>query len=136
MRGDDDARDESSDGATDGDGIEIEMAIFPCSLCEKPATIIRLTADGDVVIDGLVCRTTLRATPRGLPRLRAILEELDARGLYALDAEWASFYCPDCGRSYCSNHWQFETRYDDDFPGWYDCTYGTCPAGHRRLVDD
>jgi len=24
----------------------------------------------------------------------------------------------------------------DDHPGWYDATYGTCPQGHRRKLDD
>jgi len=127
MKGADDDRDEQ---------VEIAIAIFPCDLCDKPAATIRLAADGEVVIDGLVCRTTMRVAPENESRLRAILEAPDARSLYALDDEWASFYCPTCGRSYCSDHWQLDVRYDDDFPGWYDCTYGTCPAGHRRMVDD
>ncbi len=39
----------------------------------------------------------------------------------------ASFYCPDCGASYCKDHWQQQVEFDD---GFYDCTYGTCPQGH------
>jgi hypothetical protein len=126
------------DGNHDGrPAIEmIEIAIFPCGLCEKPAATIRLAADGEIVIDGLVCRMTMNVAPERQPRVRAILETLDVRGLYALNDEWASFYCPSCGRSYCADHWQLDVRYDDDFSGWYDCTYGTCPMGHRRMVDD
>jgi hypothetical protein len=31
------------------------------------------------------------------------------------------------------SHYQLVTEYDD---GFYDCTRGTCPEGHRRMVDD
>ncbi len=120
-----------------GDAVSDEQTVsFPCSLCGKPATTVQLTADGEVVIDSLVCRITTRVAPGNEPRLRAILAARDARGLYALDAEWGSCFCPQCDRAYCADHWRFDVRYDDDFPGWYDCTYGTCPAGHRHMVDD
>ena len=42
-------------------------------------------------------------------------------------------YCPTCDRVYCRDHYQTEERYDE---GFYDCTYGTCPQGHRRMIDD
>ena len=45
-------------------------------------------------------------------------------------------YCPECNLIYCKDHWIMEVKYDDDFPGFYDCTYGTCPKGHRRMIDD
>lgn len=64
--------------------VEIAIAIFPCDLCDKPAATIRLASDGEIVIDGLVCRMTMRITPENESRLRAILEALDARGLYKL----------------------------------------------------
>lgn len=74
--------------------------------------------------------------------MRAILDCQDVRALYALNDEWASFSCPTCHQSFCRAHWHFDVRYDDDFPEWYewyewyDRTYGTCPSGHRRLVND
>jgi hypothetical protein len=68
--------------------------------------------------------------------VRAILDCQDVRAHYALNDEWASFYCPTCHQAFCRAHWHFDVRYNDDFPEWYDCTYGTCPVGHRRLVDD
>ena len=88
------------------------------------------------MVEAAVCRTTQRIVADGLPQVRAILARRDVHALYALNEEWASFYCPTCDRSYCRAHWRFDVRYDDDFPGWYDCTYGVCPEGHRRLVDD
>jgi hypothetical protein len=112
------------------------VVAFPCSLCDRPAATVDLAPDGAVVVEALIGRITQWIGPMGVPRLGMILASRDVRALYALNAEWASFYCPTCDRAYCSAHWHFDVRYDDDFPGWYDCTYGTCPMGHRRLVDD
>lgn len=111
-------------------------ATFPCELCAKPAAIISLAADGAIVVEALIGRTTMRIRAEDVPRVRDILVQRDARALYALNNEWASFYCPTCDRSYCADHWHFFVRYDDDLPGWYDCTYGACPENHTRLVDD
>jgi hypothetical protein len=118
------------------DGHGEQTAAFPCSLCDKPAATIALAPDGLIVIAGLIGRTTMRIQAEDVPKVRDILARRDACALYALNDEWASFYCPACDRSYCADHWHFAVRYDDDFPGWYDSTTGTCPAGHTRLVDD
>jgi hypothetical protein len=69
-------------------------------------------------------------------QLPALIAAGDVRGLHALDALLTPFYCPHCDSVYCREHWQLQTVFDDEIPGWYDCTYGTCPAGHRRIVDD
>jgi len=42
-------------------------------------------------------------------------------------------YCPDCDEIYCWEHYNPVEEFDD---GFYDCTYGTCPKGHRRIIDD
>ena len=42
-------------------------------------------------------------------------------------------YCPDCNDIYCWEHYNPVEEFDD---GFYDCTYGTCPKGHRRIIDD
>ena len=47
--------------------------------------------------------------------------------------EGVDAYCPDCDRVYCRLHYDCVDEYDE---GFYDCTYGTCPAGHRRRVAD
>ena len=47
-------------------------------------------------------------------------------GLYA--------YCKECGKIYCGKHWETKMVFESD--GWYDCTYGICPKGHRKMVDD
>ena len=45
----------------------------------------------------------------------------------------APFYCPECGQAYCRADWHTYVVFDE---GFYDCTIGTCPAGHRHTVDD
>jgi hypothetical protein len=42
-------------------------------------------------------------------------------------------YCPQCDNIYCWEHYKAREEYDD---GFYDCTYGECPSGHRRMIDD
>ena len=125
------------DGTDYAWGQDPQAVVFPCSLCDRPAGTVKLAPDeSQLVIDGLVCRITHPIGPTDdVPRLRAILASRDARALYALNGEWASFFCPTCDRAYCADYWQLETRFEDD-SSWYDCTYGTCPSGHRRMVDD
>ncbi|HYH81917.1 MAG TPA: hypothetical protein VEX86_19070 [Longimicrobium sp.] len=57
----------------------------------------------------------------------------DPRALWSLNSEWAPFYCPACDACYCRAHWVEQVEFEDDF---YDCTHGTCPRGHTRLLDD
>jgi hypothetical protein len=57
----------------------------------------------------------------------------DAEMLASVDPEYANFYCRSCNSSYCADHSFKESVYDEEF---YDCTYGTCPAGHRSKIDD
>jgi hypothetical protein len=49
-------------------------------------------------------------------------------GYEGLDA-----YCPECDKIYCWEHYDAREEYDD---GFYDCTYGICPKGHKRMIDD
>ncbi|MFX1418132.1 MAG: hypothetical protein ACFE9N_04335 [Promethearchaeota archaeon] len=49
-------------------------------------------------------------------------------GYEGLDA-----YCPECNKIYCWEHYDAREEYDD---GFYDCTYGICPNGHKRMIDD
>lgn len=42
-------------------------------------------------------------------------------------------YCPECDKIYCSLHYATREEWDD---GFYDCTYGTCPENHTRIIHD
>jgi hypothetical protein len=97
-----------------------------------------LYGDVTLVIDGVVGQTTTWLSQEQARWLEEILKSGQARPLFDWNDEWASFYCAECARVYCRKHWETEVVFDDDpaMPGWYDCTYGTCPKGHRRIVDD
>jgi hypothetical protein len=42
-------------------------------------------------------------------------------------------YCPECRTTYCRVHYNAQETFDE---GFYDCTYGVCPKGHKRLLND
>jgi len=65
--------------------------------------------------------------------LLAAIRGADGAALFKMDPELAPFWCPECEGAYCRTHWNKQTNFDD---GFYDTTYGTCPRGHRRMLDD
>jgi hypothetical protein len=42
-------------------------------------------------------------------------------------------WCPSCERVYCSIDFHVKAVFDD---GMYDASWGTCPKGHERRLDD
>lgn len=115
--------------------------VLNCSVCGKPATVFRTEiprfskAGEEVLFEGVT-----KSTHFNISNERAIfglLEKGDLRGLNnflgdlmegGLDA-----YCPECDKLYCREEYDLEEEWDE---GFYDDTYGTCPEGHRRLLDD
>ena len=93
-----------------------------------------------VVVEGF--RGTCWLTAAGLhgtvrrSALDRALSTGDADALYRMNPEFVPAWCPTCGASYCQVHWDLEMVVADDHPGWYEATYGTCPEGHRRKIDD
>lgn len=67
------------------------------------------------------------------PELVMALESGSAAALFAIDAEFAPFWCPVCAASYCREHYRSWAVYDD---GFFDCIQGVCPAGHERMLTD
>ena len=101
-------------------------AVYRCALCAKPAG--RLTC-----ADGVLRRESFTSvlTQAETPAVRAAIG--DAKALHALDPELAPFYCPDCDRVYCGEHWARRDVFDGDH---HDSIRGTCPEGHERLLED
>ena len=64
------------------------------------------------------------------------IEAADAEALYHFNPEFIPSWCPQCHVSYCDDHWSLDVAMADDFPGWYEATYGACSEGHRRRLDD
>jgi len=42
-------------------------------------------------------------------------------------------YCPDCDKIYCRSHYNPVEEWEGSR---YDCTNGTCPEGHERMIHD
>jgi hypothetical protein len=112
-------------------------AEFHCAVCQTLAAKITLNNDDWLITEGFLGEVKERiSTERGLA-LQWALEDESAFHLYGLERLWAPFYCPECDAVYCKDHWRMQMEFEDDpLPGWYDCTWGTCPHGHRRMVDD
>ena len=135
---------------------ETDTAQFPCAVCGNVAA--RVTFVPPFAVDpafdpepsgappgvGSVAEDRPRLSIQGGPvpgtrspcdpdDVRPALRSTDAGALYAIDPEFAPFWCPECGEAYCGTHWATEVSFDGPF---YDATYGTCPQGHERKLDD
>lgn len=110
---------------------------FHCSACGASAAVVALfLTDGRGRV-ARSCFTSDLRMPLSAAGYALVLQALldgDAAALYQCDRELASFYCPDCGKSYCGAHWHRWDVFDDD--GWHDSIRGTCPAGHERMLED
>lgn len=73
------------------------------------------------------------------PELFQYLSKSDLRSLHRQLKKFKStedgldVYCPDCDKAYCRTHYQVREEWDQ---GFYDCSYGRCPKGHERMIDD
>jgi hypothetical protein len=114
---------------------------LPCSVCIKTAVIFkigygRLDEKESLVFRGITLETSLNVDLANI--LFKILEEDDLLGIHNFmkkyhSPEGVDAYCPDCDKIYCWEHYNAWEEYDD---GFYDCTYGICPKGHKRMIDD
>jgi hypothetical protein len=120
----------------------IVQANFPCSLCPKVAASLELLLPENP--QALSKTTTLRA--RGFigeirtvlshqqeEQVKAALDQADALALYKVDHLFSPFYCADCARVYCRDHWKIEDVWDGQF---YDFSSGYCPEDHKKMIDD
>lgn len=101
-----------------------------------PPGISMLLADvapgsGQLSIDG--GPVSLTVAPVSFSKVSVALATGDAAALFALDREYAPFWCPKCAASYCGEHYRTSTLYDD---GFFDCINGVCPNRHERTLED
>ena len=117
------------------DGVQIM-----CDVCGKLAMSFRV---GEFYgKEGLIFRgiTHECAVPlEWKDRIYSWLRAGDLASVHEFVRSWVTMedgldaYCPECDKVYCDDHVRKEIEWDD---GFYDCTYGTCPEGHRRIIDD
>ena len=116
--------------------MQLVTARFYCAVCNQQAAVLTLHEDGRLIHHGLMAEVTEVVPPAMRMAALYALEQAGPDAIYAVNKLWAAFYCPQCDAVYCKEHWQIELKYDDADPSWYDCAFGVCPHGHRRLIDD
>ena len=117
---------------------------LPCSVCGKIAVRVSIKSDKlltsgkpGLIYEGITCGKDI-----GIDNAKQLFEFLDkddlasAHGM-SLKNTWLEegidAYCPKCDRIYCHEHYNVVDIFDD---GFYDYAEGTCPKGHRRMIDD
>jgi hypothetical protein len=114
---------------------------LPCAICGEIAVKFKIDRGRFDKKDSLVFTgiTFSRSLDRNLaPELFKHLEQENLSRVHAFmkkhyKREGMDAYCPKCGKIYCKQHYQTREEYDE---GYYDCTYGTCPKGHKRIIHD
>lgn len=137
---------------------------FLCDACGKPAIQLMLLPagvphprSGSKEMGDLAVADSFRKSDAGKPALvvegflssmrwplddlrfadvKAAIEEDNSEALSRLDPEYLQCYCRDCSVNYCRDHWSAIVKMAEDYPGFYDCTDGTCPRGHSKTLDD
>lgn len=89
-----------------------------------------------LVEEGFLGKSSTRLGSAAAARVAQALERADAASLYAVNLEYAPFYCPRCDAVYCRACWRTFLVFADDLPGWLEETRGTCPEDHERMLSD
>ncbi len=114
---------------------------LPCAVCGKISVEYkigfgRFDEHESLVFTGITHSRSLRKDLAS--ELFEILKNEDLLGVHLFMEKFHSIegldaYCPKCDKIYCWEHFNAREEYDD---GFYDCTMGECPNGHRRMIDD
>jgi hypothetical protein len=117
---------------------EIELLCQVCGKVSMSFGMGELLGDQVYLFSGTTKRAPLDET-----KIDEILEHLRKDDIatahkLAWDLSWSmedglDGYCPDCDKIYCHEHIQMQVVWDE---GYYDYTWGTCPEGHKRVIDD
>jgi hypothetical protein len=127
-------------------------ASFRCAACGEVAGVVKVARAGTtvdmgpplgeqaydrdaIVVDYFVGTASKFADAATLDAVQEIVSSQapDPVALRHIDWELAPFYCPGCDLNYCRADWHSFPIFDE---GFYDCTIGICPGGHRHTVDD
>jgi len=123
---------------------------LPCSVCGETAVVIRKGTRGDrddkdkaeyLLYKGITHEPSPGLDARHADRIFQWLERSDLASIHAYFKEidvrmedGMDAYCPECDAIYCWTHFDASPEFEDGW--WYDCTTGTCPQGHSRVLDD
>ncbi|RTL44482.1 MAG: hypothetical protein EKK48_04310 [Candidatus Melainabacteria bacterium] len=130
-----------------GTTVKLESFTMPCAFCgaEDCASFCVVDSESRHPFYGLSEKSgtgslvvnhgeTLTILDRAqLQLVRAAIAKQDLEPLLEL-LDTVDTWCHRCSLAFCSEHWtDIQPVFDD---GFYDCTYATCPKGHRIMIDD
>jgi hypothetical protein len=135
-----------------GQPVGEAAASFRCGACGEVAAVVKAVPAGEpadmgpplglqrqrhdgIVLDYFLGTAWKLADAATFADVREILsgQAPDPAALRRIDWELAPFYCPECGQNYCRADWHTEVIAGE---GFYDHTMGTCPGGHKHMIDD
>jgi len=112
-----------------------ELVVY-CSLCDKKAIVFDFNEKNGLVRLMSAQRSYVIRFP-DVKKLKKKLKKGEYRGFHDFliqeDCEGLDYYCPECDRIYCLNHYQITPYFENEF---YEYSTGKCPLGHERIVDD
>jgi hypothetical protein len=88
-------------------------------------------AQGTIRVDGFLPYTSFSTHVTDFAAVTTAARAVDAAALHAVDRTWVPFYCHQCDRSFCGEHWDLKATFNWGF----DYYSGTCPAGHPHFID-
>jgi len=117
------------------------MYQLPCSVCGRIAVEFkmgygRFDKEESLVFSGITHSSSLRRSLSTI--LFEILKAKNLSGVHEFMKQYHGYegldaYCPECDKIYCWEHYNATEEWEE---GFYDCTYGICPEGHKRMIDD
>lgn len=111
--------------------------ILRCNVCDEPAVAFVSDEPGRLWVNSAVRSYPLVFTSPD--RLSLFLDKLRKGYYQKVHQELLNvcsgldYYCPICDCIYCGTHYEVLPSFDE---GFYDCSWATCPRGHRRIMDD
>ena len=113
---------------------------LPCFVCGKVAVEFTIGYGRFDEIESLLFKGITHGTSLKIELAEFLFKVLENKNLLGVHEfmknrfyEGLDAYCPQCDKIYCWEHYNATVEYDD---GFYDCTYGKCPKGHKRMIDD
>jgi hypothetical protein len=115
----------------------VAVHTWGCSVCERDAGSIELHENGELRRETFTGVLTERVRdPARFERIWDAIASGTAPGLFAVDAELAPWWCPECAACYCGEHWTRRDVFDEEEPALHDSIRGRCPQGHERMLED
>ncbi|HUX99999.1 MAG TPA: hypothetical protein VMV49_10635 [Candidatus Deferrimicrobium sp.] len=116
---------------------------LPCSVCGEIAVSFWTGIPQFSDKESLICSGIVHRAGIALSAAKQIFSWLDHDQIAEVHSylekntvvfeEGIDAYCPECDKIYCYSHYDTREEWDE---GFYDCTYGTCPKGHTRIIHD